>query len=178
MTRHQANDDEAAIAEAARQAVQLLRAAGATVATAESLTGGLLGAAITAVPGASHAYRGGVVAYATDLKHQLLGVDAGLLTRVGAVDAEVAGSMAEGARVRCGADYGVATTGVAGPDPQDGKAPGTVWIAVATPLRTWTLDASIPEPVGDRAAVRRLTVLRALTHLGAIVREDPPSARR
>jgi nicotinamide-nucleotide amidase len=116
---------------AAVAAVEALRAAGLTVATAESLTGGLIGAALTSVPGSSTVYRGGVVAYATDLKHLLLGVDADLLHRVGAVHPDVARGMAEGVRHRLGADYGVGVTGVAGPDPQDGEPPGTVFVAVA-----------------------------------------------
>ncbi len=160
--------------------VRRLHQIGATLATAESLTGGLVGAAITAVPGASQVYRGGVVAYASDLKTQLLGVDSGLLARVGAVDAEVVGSMAEGVRVRLGADYGLATTGVAGPDSQDGKPPGTLWIGVATPTRTWEVNSSTDQ-VGDRAMMRRLAVLWALVNLGFVIKREreepvPPSS--
>ena len=172
--------DELAVDDAAAQVVRLLQAAGRTVATAESLTGGWLGAAVTAVPGASACYRGGVITYATELKHQLLGVDAALLARVGAVDAAVAASMAEGVRDRLGADYGVATTGVAGPDPQDGHLPGTVWVAIATPGPTVVVDALVTGPA-DRAAIRRRTVLTALTQLAAVLRrdrEEPPSAHR
>ncbi|WP_460445883.1 CinA family protein [Angustibacter aerolatus] len=120
-----------ALADAAADAARTLLAAGATVATAESLTGGMLGAALTAVPGVSAAYRGGVVSYATDLKHALLGVDADLLAREGAVHPDVARAMALGVRDRLGADWGIATTGVAGPDPQDGRPAGTVYVAVA-----------------------------------------------
>lgn len=162
---------EGASADAALESVRWLHQMGAKLATAESVTGGLVGAAITAVPGASQVYRGGVVAYATDLKHQLLGVDVALLARVGAVDAEVAGSMAEGVRVRLGADYGLATTGVAGPDSQDGKPPGTLWVAIATPTRTWQINASM-QRVGDRATIRRLAVLWALIHLGSVLRRE------
>ena len=162
---------DGAIADAALETVRWLHQMRAKLATAESLTGGLVGAAITAVPGASQVYRGGVVAYATDLKTQLLGVDVALLARVGAVDAEVAGRMAEGARDRLGADYGLATTGVAGPDSQDGKPPGTLWVAVATPTRTWQINASV-QRVGDRATMRRMAVLWALVHLGAVLRRE------
>ena len=167
------------IDDSALENVRRLHQIGATLATAESVTGGLVGAAITAVPGASQVYRGGVVAYATDLKTQLLGVDSGLLARVGAVDAEVVGSMAEGVRVRLGADYGLATTGVAGPDSQDGKPPGTLWIGVATPTRTWDISSSTDQ-VGDRAMMRRLAVLWALVNLGSVLRREreepvPPS---
>jgi nicotinamide-nucleotide amidase len=107
---------------------------GQTVAVAESLTGGMLCSALVDVPGASAVVRGGVVSYATDLKHRLLGVDAGLLAANGPVDPDVAAQMAHGVRERLGADWGVATTGVAGPDPQDGIPAGTVYVAVAGPL--------------------------------------------
>lgn len=117
----------------ARVVLRLLGAAGATVATAESLTGGLVGAALTAVPGASATYRGGVVAYATDLKADLLGVPRALLAAHGAVHPEVATAMADGVRRSAGATYGLATTGVAGPEPQDGQPVGQVWVAVSGP---------------------------------------------
>jgi nicotinamide-nucleotide amidase len=116
--------------------ISALSEQGQTVAVAESLTGGMLCSALVEVPGASDAVRGGVVAYATELKHQLLGVDAELLAANGAVDPDVAAQMALGVRERLGADWGVATTGVAGPDPQDGVQPGRVFIAVAGPLGT------------------------------------------
>src|SRR5580704_19740618 len=117
--------------ELATEIIQVLTLAGETVATAESLTGGLVAAALTDVPGSSNAFRGGVVAYATELKAQLLGVDPGLLERHGPVHAPVAAAMADGVRNLLGATVGVATTGVAGPDPADGFAPGTVHIAVS-----------------------------------------------
>lgn len=110
--------------------VGLLVSSGRTLATAESLTGGALAARVVDVPGASAAFRGGVVAYATELKARLLDVDPDLLARRGAVDPDVALAMAAGVRARLGADVGVATTGVAGPDPQDGVVPGTVYVAV------------------------------------------------
>lgn len=142
-----------------------------TVAVAESLTGGLLGAAITTVPGASVVFRGGVIAYATDLKAQLLGVSAALLAARGAVDPDVAGAMAQGVRDRLGAAIGVATTGVAGPDPADGKPPGTVHIAVSARggpvVRTLAL-------AGSRDEVRRVTVEESLRLLWDVLREEPP----
>ena len=110
--------------------VSVMTEAGLTLATAESLTGGALAARVVDVPGASRVLRGGVVAYATELKAQLLGVEPALLARRGAVDPDVALAMAAGVRERLGADLGVATTGVAGPEPQDGVAPGTVYVAV------------------------------------------------
>ena len=142
--------------------VAACRAAGLTVAVAESLTAGLVAARLADVPGASDVLRGGVVAYASDLKASLLGVDAGLLRRVGAVDPQVATQMARGVRERLGADIGVATTGVAGPDPADGRSPGTVYVAVATDRTSQVLGEHLP---GDRAAVRAATVDLALTLL-------------
>lgn len=139
-----------------------LLARGQTVAVAESLTGGALGAALTEVPGVSQTFRGGVTAYATEVKARLLGVDEELLARVGAVDAEVAAQMARGVRELLAATYGLATTGVAGPDPQDGHPPGEVHLALAGPagVRTWSLTLH-----GDRAAVRAGAVRAALAAL-------------
>jgi nicotinamide-nucleotide amidase len=139
-----------------------LRARGQTVAVAESLTGGALGVALTGPPGASATFRGGVVAYATDLKAQLLGVDPQLLDHVGAVDPEAARQMAIGARNLLGATYAVATTGVAGPDPQDGRPPGEVHLAVAGPGGCTARSLTLP---GDRTAVRDATVRAALALL-------------
>jgi nicotinamide-nucleotide amidase len=107
----------------------------ATVAVAESLTGGAVIAALVGVPGASVCVRGGVVAYATDLKAELLGVPQELLEVHGPVHPDVARAMATGVRTRLSADYGLATTGVAGPDPQ-GEPPGTFHCAVAGPMST------------------------------------------
>ena len=128
---------------------------GLTVAVAESLTGGLVVADLVSVPGASAVVRGGIVAYATELKHDLLGVDAALLAAGGPIQAAVAEQMAAGVRERLSADLGLATTGVAGPDPQDGHPPGEVWIAVASVagIRSVRLELG-----GDRAAIRHETV--------------------
>ncbi len=104
-----------------------------TLATAESLTGGLLAATIVEIPGVSGVYRGGLVVYATELKAALAGVPEDLLAERGPVDPDVAAALAEGGRRRCGADWGLATTGVAGPEPQDGKPVGLVYVAVAGP---------------------------------------------
>ncbi|MCP3768995.1 MULTISPECIES: CinA family protein [Streptomyces] len=117
----------------AAEVVRLLTVRDMTLAVAESLTGGLVAAEITSVPGASRAFRGSVTAYATELKQELLGVDAALLARNGAVDPQVAAEMAAGVREALGADWGIATTGVAGPDPQDGQPVGTVYVAVHGP---------------------------------------------
>ena len=139
------------------------------VVTAESCTGGLVAAALTDIPGASASFRGGVVTYATDLKAALLGVDPVMLARHGAVYAPVAAAMAEGVRARLSATYGVATTGVAGPEPADGQPVGTAHIAVSaaddTVVRTVVLE-------GDRHVIRRLTVEHALGLLLGRLRED------
>lgn len=113
---------------------------GVTLATAESLTAGLVAATVATVPGASAVLRGGLIVYATELKHELAGVDADLLAARGPVDPEVAAQLARGAAVRCGADLGVGVTGVAGPDPQNGHPVGEVWIGVWGP----GLDGGVP----------------------------------
>ncbi len=143
----------------AAEILGLMRSRGQTVAVAESLTGGLVCAALTSVAGASVVVRGGVVAYATDLKAVLLGVPRALLERHGAVHPDVAAAMADGVRIRLGAGYSVATTGVAGPDPQDGQPVGTVHIAVAAEGNLVVRTLALP---GDRAAVRAGTVAAAL----------------
>jgi nicotinamide-nucleotide amidase len=151
------------------QILDLLRARAQTVAVAESLTGGLLCAALTDISGASAVVRGGVVAYATELKTVLLGVPPPLLARYGAVHPDVAVAMADGVRHRLGAGFGVATTGVAGPLPQDGQPVGTVHIAVAAAAGTVVRTLALP---GDRAAVRAATVARSLGLLLGRIREE------
>jgi len=140
-----------------------------TLAVAESLTGGLLAAALTTIPGASAVFRGGVVAYATDLKNSLLGVPAELLDRHGAVHPAVAAAMAEGACRRMAAAVGAATTGVAGPDPADGHPVGTVHIAVCAGGHTTALALSLS---GDRGQIRSATVAESLSLLVTVLRED------
>lgn len=149
------------IAAAARALVEAATPIGRSIAVAESLTGGLLAAAITSVPGASAVFRGSVTAYATDAKASVLGVDPDLLARAGAVDAEVARQLASGVRRLFGADVGLATTGVAGPTEQDGKPVGLVYIACAS-------GDSAPVALelrlrGDREAIRAQTVERTLS---------------
>jgi nicotinamide-nucleotide amidase len=148
----------------AEEVLRRLAADGRTLAVAESLTGGLLADAFVRVPGASAVLNGAVVAYATPLKHSLLGVDADLLDREGPVHPEVARQMADGVRRACAvdgrpADAGVATTGVAGPGPQDGRPAGTVWVGAAVGERVAARTAVLP---GDRAAVRAAAVELAL----------------
>lgn len=142
--------------------VAALRAAGVTVATAESLTGGLLCSTLVDVPGASTVVRGGVVAYATELKASVLGVDAGLLARTGPVDGDVAEQMARGARAVLGADVGVSTTGVAGPDAADGVPAGTVFVGLAADAVAGGARHVRLALDGDRTAVRRASVDAAL----------------
>jgi nicotinamide-nucleotide amidase len=139
-----------------------------TVAVAESLTGGALVSELVSVPGASAVVRGGVVAYQTELKHTLLGVDAGLLARHGPVHPDVAASMATGVRDRLAidgqsVDIGLATTGVAGPDPQGGHEPGTVFVGLAVPGDVRVVELSL---AGDRQAIRNGTVSESLAELG------------
>ncbi|MEV8454851.1 CinA family protein [Streptomyces sp. NPDC052095] len=141
----------------------LLGERGESLAVAESLTGGLVAAELTSVPGASQSFRGSVTAYATPLKRDVLGVDGALLAERGAVDPEVARQMAAGVRRVLGADWGVATTGVAGPDPQDGKAVGTVYVAVAGPGGAENIAELRLN--GGRADIRRESVRSALTLL-------------
>ena len=116
----------------------LLQEKGLTFGTAESCTGGLIAKRITDLPGASAAFRGGVVSYATQVKHTVLGVDQALLDQYGAVSEPVAAAMAEGARRALGCDIAVASTGVAGPDPDErGNPVGLVYLALAAPEGTW-----------------------------------------
>jgi nicotinamide-nucleotide amidase len=146
--------------------VHALLGRGETVAAAESLTGGAVASALVEVPGVSAVLRGAVVAYATDLKHALLGVDADLLAREGAIHADVATQMADGVRVRLGATWGLATTGVAGPDPQDGRPPGRVFVAVTGPDGRFVERLDLP---GDREQVRAGSVDAVLTLLRRVL---------
>ena len=140
---------------AAAAVLRALDVRGWSVAAAESLTGGRVTAALVDVPGASAHVRGGIVAYATDLKTATLGVEADLLAARGAVDPAVAEQMAQGVRRVLRADVGLATTGVAGPDPQDGHPVGTVYIAVATPETAVVSALSLS---GTRDEIRTRTV--------------------
>jgi nicotinamide-nucleotide amidase len=145
-------------------------ARGWTIGVAESLTGGLVTAALVAVPGASRVLRGGIVAYATDLKAGLLGVDADLLAERGAVDEAVAAQMAAGIRTATGASVGLATTGVAGPDPQDGQEPGVVFVAVSTPVASEVQRLDLD---GDRSKVIADSVRGVLDLALLVIGETP-----
>lgn len=149
-----------AIDEQARIVVEKAAAAGATVATAESLTGGLIAAMLTSVPGSSASVRGGIVSYVNEVKAEVLGVSEDVLARQGAVDELVALQMARGALRELGSDVSVAVTGIAGPTgAEPGKPVGTVWIGCATAKKT---HAACHHFEGGREAVRLQTVLIAL----------------
>lgn len=152
--------EPAADQTAAVSAIQrLLRERGWSLAVAESLTAGLVTARLADLPGSSEVLRGGVVAYATDLKRSLLGVPDDLLTRVGPVSAEAAGVMASGVAHRLGANVGVAVTGVAGPARQEGAEVGDVFAAVHTPGR---LTVERLRFTGERGEIREKSVAAAL----------------
>ncbi|MEV0216956.1 CinA family protein [Micromonospora sp. NPDC050695] len=140
-----------------------------TLATVESLTGGMLAASIVEIAGVSGIYRGGLVVYATELKATLAGVPTELLAERGPVDPDVAAALAAGGRQRCGADWGLATTGVAGPEPQDDKPVGLVYVAVSGPnggeVRQLDLD-------GGRDHVRSTAVIEALRLLAERIHAD------
>ncbi|XAS65202.1 CinA family protein [Micrococcaceae bacterium Sec5.8] len=139
---------------------------GVTVATAESLTAGMLAAVLADTPGASGMLQGGVVSYQNSVKADVLGVSRELLDTVGAVDARVAEAMAEGARRICGADIGISTTGVAGPEPHAGKDVGSVYIGVATAdgstAYSYSFTGSRPEIRGQACAAALERLLEAL----------------
>ncbi|GAA3622331.1 CinA family protein [Microbacterium awajiense] len=139
---------------------------GWTIGTAESLTGGGLVAALVDVPGASAVVRGGVVAYATDVKAGVLGVDQDLLERAGPVAPDVARWMAEGARTVLGVDVAIATTGVAGPDPQGGAEVGTVFVAVAVPTGVTVEPLKLS---GSRQEIRSETTRRAIALCARVI---------
>ncbi|MEV3964946.1 CinA family protein [Nocardia sp. NPDC050193] len=157
---------------AAADLVAALEGGGQTVATAESLTAGLVSATIAGVPGASAVLRGGLVVYATDLKHSLAGVDEQVLAAEGPVAASTAQQLAVGARTRCGADWGIALTGVAGPDPQDGIEVGTVFLGLAGPGHTEVMRLKL---TGDRWNIRVTATQAAVRELLRCVRGESPT---
>ncbi|WP_326560291.1 CinA family protein [Micromonospora sp. NBC_01796] len=155
----------------AAAAVHPLAERGETLAVVESLTGGLLAATIVDIAGVSSVFRGGLVVYATDLKESLAGVPAELLAARGPVDADVAVALAEGGRRRCGADWCLATTGVAGPEPQNGRPVGLVYVAVAGPGGTQVRELRLG---GGRDQIRAHTVTEALRLLVDRLHGVPP----
>lgn len=159
----------------AAQLVSLARSAGCTIAAAESCTGGMVSAAVTAVPGASAVFPGGVVSYACSAKEQLLGVNPETLRQYTAVSAPVARGMAEGVRALFAADYGLSVTGYAGPDGGPGEPVGTVYIGVAS-----ARGSAVHRHVfsGDRAAVREAATEAAIAHLCDAVAAEHPAASK
>jgi nicotinamide-nucleotide amidase len=158
--------------------VARLRERGATLAVAESLTGGLLIAEFVAVPGVSEVLRGGVVAYDTAVKRTVVGVDAALLAEHGPVHADVARQLAERIRTVLAVDgvparVGLGTTGVAGPGPQGGHPAGTAFIAAAVDERVAVRALRLD---GDRGAIRRAVVSESLVLLDELLDETEPGA--
>jgi nicotinamide-nucleotide amidase len=154
----------------AEQAVTGAIRRGVTVATAESLTAGMVAAMLADTPGASAMLQGGVVSYQNSVKAEVLGVPAELLDAVGSVDGQVAAAMADGARRLCRADVGLSTTGVAGPEPHGDKAVGTVFIGVATATRStsfaYTFEGNRPEIRGQACAAALERLLEVLSSYG------------
>ena len=170
--------DDAALYDACAALVKLATARGVTLGTAESCTGGLVCGCLTAVPGSSAVVRGGVASYAIPVKRAVLGVSPEVLddSALGAVSAECARQMAEGARRVLGADVAVSVTGIAGPGgAEPGKPVGTVWMGLATPGGCRALENHFP---GDRAAVRHAAVRRAVELLreGVVEASSPVGA--
>jgi len=164
--------------DAAAALIATLTARQLTIAVAESLTGGLLVAEFVRIPGASAVVAGGVVAYQTPLKHTLLGVDAALLAEHGAVHPEVARQMATGVRSALAvdgrhADIGIATTGVAGPNEQDGQAVGTVYLGLAAGAEVHAIRLQLH---GDRAAIRAQTVEHAIEAVSRLMENGKPES--
>jgi PncC family amidohydrolase len=160
------------LGELAARLQALALAQGLTVGTAESCTGGLVGASITRTPGSSAYYLGGVISYADDVKRDLLGVPPEALAHHGAVSAQVAVAMAEGLRARLGCDLAVSVTGVAGPDGgSEAKPVGLTYVAVAGP-RGHQVERHVWS--GDRLANQRLSAAAAIGLLLATLEQDRP----
>lgn len=190
-------DSAAPTSTIARELIDALSSRNQTISFCESLTAGLAAATLATVPGASAVLRGGLVVYATDLKHSLAGVDEDVLAQHGPVSAATAREMARGTRRVCGSDWAVAVTGVAGPDTQDGHPVGEVWVGLSGPR--WTASTSAAELVateagryalldgavepvrvlaGGREEIRRAAVTAALTGALTGVREQKLAAGR
>jgi len=145
--------------------IEELRRRGQSLAVAESITGGGLGAAITSMPGSSEVFSGGVIAYQLSIKTDLLHVPQPLIEKFGVVSEEVAVAMADGVRALFNTTWAIATTGVAGPGAADGVEAGTVWIAIRGPINQGTqLDIQ-----GEREVVRNATVSSAITAFARIL---------
>lgn len=150
----------------AAEIISRLQSSGQTLATAESLTGGELAAALTSESGASRAFRGGVIAYSTESKIRELAVPASLIEERSVYSAEVALAMAIGAQMRFATDWAVATTGVAGPGSSHGVAAGRVWVAIVGPEVSKCSELTL---TGERSEVRLGAVTSALTTFASIL---------
>ena len=158
-----ASIEPAALETLAAEVLDAAKAAGLTVGTAESCTGGLIAATLTAIPGSSESVAGGIVSYSNEVKQAELGVKRETLDLVGAVSSQTAEQMAVGARAKLGVDIAVSVTGIAGPGgAAPGKPVGTVWIGLANAGITVSKLCRFP---GDREQVRMLTVRAALEFL-------------
>lgn len=151
----------------AQYIVETLTNRGEKIAVAESLTGGMLSAELTDVPGTSHIFLGSVIAYSVEIKIRELAVKQATIDRCGVVSEEVAFEMAEGIRSKFGSNWAISTTGVAGPGPSHSIPAGTVWIAIIGPSHREALALALE---GDRAAVRLGAVESALATLARILR--------
>ncbi|MGA5465169.1 CinA family protein [Mycobacterium sp. NPDC050041] len=158
--------DDPLLTDDARALVADLTVRGQSIATAESLTAGLLAATLAGVPGASVVLRGGLVTYVEDTKIALAGVPPQVLEAVGPVAAPTARALAVGARQRCGATWGVGLTGVAGPEPHGGHPVGTVFLGLAGPVDTEVVQLSLS---GSRWDIRVAAVNEAIGRLREIV---------
>lgn len=157
----------------AARAVQLLKSAGLSVATCESLTGGGIGAALTSIPGASAVFRGGLITYTPDMKASLAGVDADYIAAHGVINEITAKQLAEGASRVCRSDIGLSCTGVAGPDGEDGESPGTVWLGIALPAQCRPrVRARLCSFHGTRAEIRSQTIAEGLGWLVRCLSDD------
>lgn len=143
----------------AQAVIAVLRERRESIATCESITGGAIAATLTDIPGASAVFRGGLITYASDLKASLAGVDAELIANQGVINEETARQMARGAVERCGSNWAVATTGVAGPDQQDGADVGTLFLALAGAKRVVSREFRLS---GSRPDIRNQSVRLAL----------------
>ena len=161
------------MASQAKRVHDLLQERGQYVATAESLTGGKLAVLLTAAPGASDTFLGGVVSYATEVKQNVLGVSEDVIEKHGVVSAECAREMARGIRGLMGSTYGVSTTGVAGPAEQEGKEPGTVYVGVSGPTGEFTVALDLS---GDRGTITDTTCQEALSALADIILDEEETA--
>lgn len=163
----------AELEELARQVIEAAIARGVHLATAESLTGGMLGDFLCTVPGASATYYGGVISYANEVKQTVLGVEEELLAEQGSVDPLVAEQMAQGAARVCGAEFAISTTGVAGPAPHDGKPVGRVYLGILTPEGSRSVEQQYS---GNRREIRLQAAGDALhLLLGALISSSPAS---